>query len=535
MKYFLTAFLLLFSGFLWAQDLVLVRFTDKPEAEFYFENPTQMLTQKALDRRIKYEIDIDSTDVPVYGNYITDVEETGIEIIGVSRWFNGVFAWCSEEQADFINDLPFVEEIESFVRQEDAVVDRPAVDKKYFMDDENPPNEGEFDFVYGYTEEQTTQINLHYLHDLGFTGEGVSIAVMDNGFPGVNSAGGFSYIRENGQIKDTYNFVEDHDQVYTGGSHGTVVLSTIAGYRENDFVGTAINADFYLYITENNSHEMPDEEINWILAAERADSLGVDVINTSLGYYDFDNSKYDYVYQDMDGQTTFISRGAQIAAEKGIMVVAAAGNSGNNYWHYINAPADAKDVFSIGAVNSSGEPASFSSYGPTYDQRIKPDISARGVSASVISGSNQITTINGTSFSSPIIAGAMACLIQAYPDVKPARLRQKVRNSSSLFNDPDAQMGYGIPDFGLALETMSEPAKQLNPVVKIYPNPTEERIFIDSEKPINQLELISFEGKFIHNLPSENSLDMSRLPKGIYLLRIKFEDNQTLVERIVKK
>ena len=175
---------------------------------------------------------------------------------------------------------------------------------------------------------------------------------MDNGFPGVESESGFAYIRDNGQIKGVYNFIDDNEQVYGRGTHGTVVLSTMGGYLENEFVGTAIDADYYLFITENNERELPDEEVNWIEAAERADYVGVDVINTSLGYNEFDDARYNYTYEDMDGQTTFITRGAQIAAEKGIMVVNSAGNSGGDDWHFITAPADGVDVFTIGAVRS---------------------------------------------------------------------------------------------------------------------------------------------------------------------------------------
>ncbi len=314
-----------------------------------------------------------------------------------------------------------------------------------------------------------------------------------------------------------------------------MVLSTIGGYVENQFVGTAIDADFYLYITEDNTHEMPDEEVHWISAAERADSIGVDVINTSLGYYDFDDSRYNYLYEDMDGQTTYISRGAQFAAEKGIMVVVSAGNEGNNSWHYITAPADSKDVFTIGAVDSNNQPAGFSSYGPTSDGRIKPDVDALGVWASIIRPDGSIDYSSGTSFSSPITAGAMACLIQAAPEVHPEVLRQYVRESADHYNNPTNQMGYGIPDFSVAYDKCMGVVDVDRTYVTIYPNPTAALLNIESEVPVKQLQLISFEGKIVKKFAASKQIDLSDLPKGVYVLKVQLENGKTEIKKIIKK
>src|SRR5690606_26070527 len=245
----------------------------------------------------------------------------------------------------------------------------------------------------------------------------------------VDEVEGFAYLRNNDKIKGGYNFVDDDPFFYTRGSHGTMVLSTMGGFIENQYVGTAIDAEYYLFITEKSEEEIPQEEVWWIAAAERADSIGVDVINTSLGYNEFDDSRYNYTYEDMDGETAFITRGAQIAAEKGIMMVNSAGNSGNDDWCYITAPADGFDVFTIGAVDSDGTPAPFSSFGPTPDGRIKPDVAAHGYQTAVINPNGEINGSYGTSFSSPIMAGAMACFIQAFPNIHPSVLRQKVRES----------------------------------------------------------------------------------------------------------
>lgn len=536
MKKILIPFLLFCVSFGFSQDLVLIKFTDKPEAAEYLADPLLMLSQKALDRKAKYGIEIDISDVPVDMNYIAQIQDLGIEPISASRWFNGVFAWITETQAAQAEGLSFVEEIESFVRNPGGgKYEAPAKFTTNGGDSVSEELQPET-INYGMTETQITQINLDYLHDLGFTGEGITIAVLDNGFPGVDTREAFRYLRENNKLKGGYNFVDDNEEIYGSGTHGTMVLSTIGGYLENEFVGTAIDSDYYLFITENNDHEMPDEEVHWISAAEMADSLGVDVINTSLGYSKFDDPRYNYVYADMNGETTFISRGAQWAAEKGIMVVVSAGNEGNKNWHYITAPADAKDVLTIGAVTAWGDMAGFSSYGPTSDGRIKPDVDALGVDASIVKPNGNIDYANGTSFSSPITAGAMACLIEALPEKHPEYLRQKVRESADHYLNPTNQYGYGIPDFGDTYEKCLglEEFDKID-YVTVYPNPTRGAVYIQSEKAIRSLQLISFEGKIIRKPEVSNQLDLSTLPKGVYILKVELENGKTEVKKIIRK
>jgi len=537
MKKIFTLSFLMIIVFSSAQDLALIKFTDKPSSNDYFSNPLLMLSQKALDRRTKYDIELNMQDVPVETSYVNQIEALGIEPIAVSKWFNGVFAWLTDAQVSQAESLSFVSEVESFVRNDDGKVPNPPQNKYSTPAPGNQPQNTIMDFNYGFTEEQITQLKLDYLHNLGFTGDGMTIAILDAGFPEVDNISAFDYIRNNGQIKGGYNFVDDDDYFYTRGSHGTSVLSTIGGYIENQFVGTAIDADFYLFITENVDHELPDEEVFWIAAAERADSLGVDVINTSLGYSEFDDSRYDYTYEDMDGQTAFITRGAQIATEKGIMVVVSAGNSGNDPWHYITSPADGVDVFTIGAVDGDGNPAGFSSYGPTPDGRIKPDVDARGSWATIIRTDGSIDYGSGTSFSSPIMTGAMACFIQAFPNVNPMEVRQTVRESANHYNNPTSQMGYGIPNFEVAYNDMlsvSDVSQQGN-LISVYPNPASGKINIQSEKEIREVELISVEGKIVRKYSSANQLDLNSLPNGIYMLKIQLENGKTEVEKIIKR
>lgn len=517
------------------QDLVFVQFKDKPSAQQYFDNPQLMLTQKALDRRAKYGIALNLQDVPVETNYITQIENLLIEPVQTSKWFNGIFAWCTNAQVAQLENLSFVLEVKSLVQNENATIQQSKTDK--FVEDFESVSDtdGTMDYTYGYTHNQVTQLNLDYLHNLGFTGEGISIAILDNGFPGVNTAAGFQYMRDNGQIKDVYNFLHQNENVYAHGTHGTVVLSTIGGYIANQFVGTAIDADFYLYVTENPAHELPDEEANWIAAAELADYHGVDVINTSLGYNDFDDPRYDYSYSDMNGETTYISRGAQIAAEKGIMVVVSAGNSGNDDWHYITAPADAKDVLTIGAVDENGNPAWFSSFGPSADGRIKPDVDAKGVATAVIRPNGNIEYSNGTSFSSPIMAGAMACLIQAFPNLAPDYLREKVRQSAHLYNFPTDQMGYGIPNFENVHEACLGVLDFDKTYVRIVPNPTPGFLNILSDMPIEKMELMNVTGQIVQTFGAAKSIDISIFPKGLYLLKVQLQNGQVEIKKVIKK
>ena len=273
------------------------------------------------------------------------------------------------------------------------------------------------------------------------------IAVIDAGFPGVNTLSAFSRIRTNNKILGGYDFVNRNINFYTGDSHGTSVLSTIAGFVADQFVGTAPDASFYLFITEDNTKETPLEESLWVEAAERADSLGVDIINTSLGYYTFDNPKHDYTYADMNGNKTFISRGAEIGFSRGMILVNAAGNEGAVAWKYIIAPADAKSVLAVGAVNASKVIASFSSFGPTADDRVKPDVLAHGQDVFVINAAGNIATSNGTSFASPVMAGVVACFWQKNPTKTNKEIIQIIKESAHLYNNPSPQYGYGIPKF----------------------------------------------------------------------------------------
>ena len=321
------------------------------------------------------------------------------------------------------------------------------------------------------------------MHQNNYTGEGIVVAVLDAGFPNVNTMSSFQRLRDNNDLLNGYDFVDRNPDVYnySGSNHGTKVLSTMAGYIENQYVGTAPDASYYLFRTENASSENPVEESLWVEAAERADSLGVHIINSSLGYNTYDNSAYNYSTSDMDGNTAYVTKGADIAVEKGIIVVNSAGNSGLTSWQIVTAPADAANVLTVGAVDSNGIYASFSSKGSSDQPTQKPDIAAKGSGAAVIDQNDNIVFNSGTSFSSPIMAGAVACLLQAQPSASIAEIHQAIKMAASQYNTPDYLIGYGIPDFCAAFNLLSveEPTVE---EVSLYPNPARDVLYIKGNK-----------------------------------------------------
>lgn len=450
MKIFLPLCFLLLSFLGYAQEDAWVYFKNKPNSDYYLANPTEMLSQKSLDRRTKQGIELDNKDVPIHQAYSDAVTaSTGITVMAKSKWLNALHIRGTQADIELLRTLEFVERIDyadkslNHASRTAAQQQQTAVAEKL---------DTQIDFNYGTSANQIQMLNGHLLHESNYTGKGMTIAVLDAGFPGVDTTQPFQRLRDNESIKGGYNYLSRSDNVYTAGTHGTLVLSTMAGYVEGQLAGTAPDADYYLFITEDSTSENPVEESYWVEAAEAADSLGVDVINTSLGYFNYDDGRYSYTYENMDGQTAFISRGANIAVSRGMFCVVSAGNSGNTQNPNIGAPADAIDILTVGAVDANENYGSFSSIGPSYDNRVKPDVMARGYQATIATTEGDIGAASGTSFSSPITAGLVACLWQALPDKTNAELRQLIKESADRYTAPTYQYGYGIPDFNLALQ-----------------------------------------------------------------------------------
>lgn len=531
MKIKLLLFFLLFSSVkLFAQvEDAWVYFSDKPSETVFVSAPLTMLTQRAIDRRTRYNIPIDFKDIPVEASYIAQVQNAvGINVKAKSKWLNAVHVQGLQSDINNLLNLNFVVQIEyankSLNTSGKEVIHKKNIQKKKSLDFKT-------DFNYGNASNQIQMLKGDVLHQNNFTGDGIQIAIIDAGFPDVDNFTAFQVIRENNQILGGYDFVNRNDNFYTGHYHGMSVLSTIAGYIDNEFIGTAPNAKFYLFISEDYLNETPLEESLWVEAAERADSLGVDVINTSLGYTTFDNPNYNYSYNDMDGQTTFISRGAEIAFSRGMIVVNAAGNEGSSSWKYISAPADAPSVLSIGAVDAFGVIANFSSFGPTVDGRIKPDVCAQGANVYIINSSGNIATSNGTSFASPIITGVIACLWQAFPNKTNAEIIQLVKESSHLYTNPTAQEGYGIPDFEVVYDILDLEKKE-NEITDflLFPNPAKTSINFKFPVDVENIgvSIYNLLGKkvFQKNIQKNNpTADISYLAKGIYMVQIEGDNN----------
>jgi len=526
-KNFCIGFFLCISLCSWGQEHAWVYFKDKQESAAYMSNPLTMLSQKALDRRAKQQIALDLYDVPITATYLNTVGAIdGVEVLAKSKWFNAVHVQGTRNVILSLRDLSFVERV-VFAADEPAT---QSASQKQLTDKfaELPA------FNYGNSANQIEMINLDQLHAENFTGEGMTIAVMDGGFPNVNTFAAFTNLRVQGQLKGGYDFVRRNANFYTGVSHGTSVLSIMAGYVDGQLIGTAPAADYYLFITEDGANESPLEESLWVEAAEKADSLGVDIINTSLGYSTFDDARYNYTYADMDGNTTFITRGADMAFSRGMMVVVSAGNEGNKTWRYITAPADGVDVLTIGAVDGLTQPTSFSSYGPTADGRTKPDITAKGGGTTIVNSSGAVSTGSGTSYSGPVIAGAVACLWQANPTKTNREILDIIRSSGNLFNNPTPQEGFGIPDFKQALETLSL-GDATTPSLRVYPNPTQESLFVTVEGNARaEISIFDVAGRrLVHKKlgPSQTEISVAHFNAGIYLIQV----NQSKFQKFIKQ
>jgi subtilisin family serine protease len=526
---------------------------DKPDSSRFLENPNLMLSELSLQRRSIHGIDIDEKDVPVHASYYNDLkDDREINVLGKSKWLNAIHVQGTIEQINnLLTNYTFIESIE-FANKSLNVSTKKRT-KKIIPNHQNKFSKAKSDFTYGNTENQIKMMEGDYLHSQeSLTGREQIIAIIDAGFPNVNTLPAFQRIRDNNQILGGYNFADRNSDFYSRNSHGTHVLSTIAGYIENEFVGAAPDAKFYLFISEIAETETVLEETLWVEAAERADSLGVDIINTSLGYTTYDNPDHSHSYEDMDGKTTFITRGAEIGASRGMILVNSAGNSGNESWKYIGAPADAPSVISVGAVNSNKSISSFSSFGPTADGRIKPEITAQGGAVWVVNFSSGVpVTSSGTSFSSPIMAGLIACVNGITNNTTKSKakksfyiplLKESIYQSSDKYNTPTDQQGYGIPDFEKAFNLYYPQVVSVNNFglanINIYPNPVKNEFTI-SDLSItggdSSLQIFNVSGKKVlekTNLIS-NKVDVSDLENGIYLVKIRI-DNQSKVLKLIK-
>lgn len=421
-------------------------------------------SDRALEQRAKWAIPTDSLDYAVSTTYTDSVQALGGKVMHVSRWLNGATVACEDSVADKIAACSFVKAVEQTRNETDS--------RRYLYRKQDFIQSPSTDMARG-TDAQLALYNLQPLLAAGHKGEGIVLAVIDGGFQnypvGEHSENSLSSCFDTTHWLGSYDFTDDADDFYGAtGYHGTMCLGLISA-KTGHYAGAATAADYYLMRSEEDGKESPKEMDNLVAALEKADSLGVNIASISLGYSEFDNEEWDFGYADMNGQTTRCSQAARIAARKGMLVCVAAGNEGNKAWHYLTAPADADSILCVGAVDSEGKIAAFSSRGPSSDGRVKPDVCAVGEGSCIVNPSDgTIQYGNGTSFACPLIAGMAACVWSALPDLDAMEIRRRIICSADRYHAPDADYGYGIPDAWLAYigkeADLSDPHNSSRPI-----------------------------------------------------------------------
>ena len=493
---------------------------DKNGSLFSIVNPEGFLSRKSIERRVKQNIAVDSTDLPVSELYINQISETGAKVISKSKWMNSVVVSVNDSSLmQLVRNLPFVTATE-WVWVGQTGSQKLSLRNESFEDQQKATSTMD---EYGYGFDQIKISNGNLLHSANYRGDGMTIAVIDAGFLNANTVTSLAKT----QVLGTKDFVQPGGDVFSGDRHGEMVLSVMAAVDSFRFIGSAPKASFWLLRSEDSSSEFPVEEDYWAAAAEFADSVGVDLINTSLGYSTFDVASMNHTHEQLDGKTIFISRTAQKAADKGILVVVSAGNEGNKPWEKINAPADARDVLTVGAINSSAQIAAFSSLGYTADNRVKPDVVAVGEGTYLVDQNGSLTTSNGTSFSAPLTTGLTACLWEALPKMTNKELLDLIRRNSSFFKQPDNRYGYGVPDYMNAyLSTTQGLPPVLSENIEVYFKLAKNLCIknLPISDSLYTTHLYTAWGQMAmcdkFNGP-EKLLNTNRLPKGVYIVCIE--------------
>ncbi len=536
-----TAMLLMAAYTTWAQERHIVELTDKRATTFSLSRPQEFLSIRSLDRRRRQGILIDSSDLPVCAAYIDSIRSLrNVSVLNASKWLNQVAIQTGDAQAlKRIRSMPFVKRVSqasyrSMTRSEDA-----DLMEENFTNAPDRTLEAKGTVLnYGLSR---PQIDIHkgsFLHDRGFRGQGMVIAMLDGGYDRYLTNPAFDSLRRNGKVLSTWDFVAGGASVNEDDAHGANCLSVMAANMPGKMVGTAPDAQFLLFRTEDVASEYPIEEHFWAVGAERADSLGADLINSSLGYTEYDDPSMSHTYADMNGRSTMVTRAANLAVTKGMIVCNSAGNSGSSRWKYIGAPADGDRVLAIGAVDANGVPASFSSYGPSSDGQVKPDLASVGAGTFVALPGGTVAQGNGTSYAAPNMTGLIACLWQAFPDLTNQEVMDAVRASANRYLSPNDRTGFGIPDMSAAygiLERIRTYRRQEMLLgqdrIRAYPVPFTRRmhlLFRPRQTGTITFDLIDANGRVIRHLEmtgtsgvmiSTEIEELDGLPAGSYVLR----------------
>jgi serine protease AprX len=505
----------------------LITFKDKTNSPYSVAKPLEFLSQRSVNRRQKQNITVKTRDLPVNPAYISEIKKTGAKIWFTSRWMNAALIQTSEANLQTVLKLPFVKGLEV-----NGTVDDPGSRSgRRISKFESADNQS---FNYGLSKTQNEMIGVNIMHDLGYRGEGMMIGILDAGFNNADKIAAFKPLFDEKRIVGTYDFVKKETSVYEDDAHGTEVLSCMGAFLEGSMVGSAPKASFLLLRSEDAPTEYIIEEANWLFAAEYADSVGVDLINSSLGYTTFDDAKTDHTYAQLDGNTTIAARAADWAASVGIVCVISAGNEGNDAWKYEGTPADADSVLAVGAVDANKLYVRFSSLGIPTDKRIKPDVVAMGQSAAVIPPNGNVSTASGTSFSSPILCGMVAGYWQANSTLTAIQVMDNVRKSGSQADKPDKILGYGIPMLFKTLAIREE----ISSFYKVYPNPTKAEITVelnDFNGKNYEASFMDMAGRVYKNETIKNriqTISVEKMPLGIYFLRVGNEEKSSVVKLI---
>lgn len=493
---------------------------------YSLSQPQQYLGQKSIQRRLIQNLPLDSTDLPVSPSHVQAVSSLGATILYRLRWLNALIIECSPAQQESILNLPFV------------LDSRPLNSKQRGTSLKHKSKSGIQSLDYGPSDIQNFMIGIDSMHSWGFHGEGMTIAVMDAGFKNVNGHMAFTHLFQNSRIKGIKDFIDRDSDVYSDHWHGGAVLSNIGAYLPGKIIGGAYNANYYLLRTEDDPTENEIECAYWVAGIEYADSVGADIVNSSLGYSTFDNSSLSYNYNSLDGNTAIASRAAAMAAGKGIVVVCSAGNEGNNsnWGGWITSPADARNILTVGSVNSLQVSSGFSGKGPTYDGRIKPDVVAQGAQAVIanVFTNEDITTSNGTSFAAPIVTGLVAGFWQAHPGLTASQVINFIKNSGNKATSPDNIVGWGVPGFVKAhILAGARPTLSYPFDLVVYPNPSNSNQlsmeFLESNAVgLAKIRLVSSKGQVVSEhsvtfdlVSQQYNFDLNGIESGVYSFQIE--------------
>lgn len=537
---------ILFIAILWGslftangQSWYWIEFTDKNNTPYSIDNPGEYLSERAIARRAWQGIAIDATDLPVNRAYIDSIAATGAEVLHASRWMNGITV-KSADTSHMAQWKAF-----PFVRRVELTKTPGTTTKSAFSKFGTPAVRNDIDTsLYGASVYQVGLMQGQHLHEQGYYGEGMVIALLDAGYQKADEVQSLRHLFDGGKILGTRDFVNPNSNIYAEHVHGMMVLSTIGARLPGQMIGTAPEASFWLIRTEDDATEFKVEEDHWVAGAEFADSVGADIINSSLGYTTFDDSLMDHTWAELDGKTLRITRAANLAAQKGMLVFNSAGNDARNSWRYISAPADGTDVIAVGATDRNGNYAGFSSVGVPGRTPVKPDLAAMGSGTAVQNTNGDIVNRNGTSFSSPVLAGMTAAFWQAHRDVPATEIRRILTISASQNLRPDTLLGHGIPDFSLAdllLNQFSNSKETTQPKTTLFPNPFTDRITLISSVNTPQsvsVEIIHASGAVVHRdridfTMSARLYGLQGLQPGMYFMRIT-GGGQTETHKILK-